>query len=164
MSHGNGLAWVDGTPEALWYPIEIVRMAPPVRDGFEVDGAPPPPPPPLPSPPSEDDFQDHGGDSPASRARHVHTQGATSRGTEEAKSQGSTVTLAPRDPPARRGRFKWLFGPSKGTPIGRCTWAQLRLPAAVQTSEVTNKVEEHGSRPAMCRLSRRPARCCRGKV
>lgn len=102
MSRGSGLARADGTPEALWYPIEIIMLAPPVRDGFDEDGVPPPPPPPPPSPPSDDNSHDHGGGRDADQTRRSSAPGAASGGAEGSESQGSTAAQAPRDSPAAR--------------------------------------------------------------
>lgn len=54
---------IQSAPDALWYPVDIRMLAPPVRAEPGVDGAPPPPPPPPSgSPPSD---EDSGGPGPA---------------------------------------------------------------------------------------------------
>lgn len=114
LSHGGH---ASDAPTALWYPISISVLVPPVRIDTAADGGPTPPLPPPPSPPSEEDSAPQGGHDRGGPRRHAGGQG--SRGGSVASSAASappahdTLGQAPHDaqplaPPGAGPSFQLL--------------------------------------------------------
>uniref|UniRef100_A0A453KZX1 Uncharacterized protein n=1 Tax=Aegilops tauschii subsp. strangulata TaxID=200361 RepID=A0A453KZX1_AEGTS len=127
---------VEGV-DALWYPVEIIREAPPVRPGGSPSDHRPPPP----SPPSAD------GDEEDDRLARGGRDGFAPRGPPAPSPAGSPRFSTASAPPARsHGRAP---PPTDEGPAGQGGAVQLSQGADIRrSSQGVDQVERQGGLPA----------------